>query len=75
MVYLLLERATKLLEVKALAQAQQADQEWLQQTFRAAAENHIANHLLSWSNDKHIQQWSNTLKTYVYPTLAEVIHD
>lgn len=40
----LAERATKLLEVKALALVQKADQERLQKTFRAAAESHVANH-------------------------------
>lgn len=42
-----------------------------QHTFRAAAESHIANHRAGWSNCKHIQQWSNTFKTYVYPKIGD----
>ena len=42
-----------------------------QRTFRAAAESHVANQKTGWSNGKHIQQWSNTLKTYVYPKIGD----
>lgn len=66
----LAEREAERLKAHVTARAQQIDQERLQQTFRAAAESHIANHSPSWSNDKHIQQWSNTLKTYVYPKIG-----
>src|SRR3546814_9951842 len=27
---------------------------------------------LSWRNDKHRQQWKNTLATYVYPVIGEL---
>jgi integrase len=34
------------------------------------AEAYIATHEAGWSNAKHIQQWTNTLKTYVYPKIG-----
>jgi integrase len=39
-------------------------------TFKQCAEAYIAAHESSWRNAKHRQQWTNTLETYVYPTLG-----
>jgi integrase len=36
-------------------------------TFSAAAEAYIDAHKSSWSNPKHVQQWTNTLTTYAGP--------
>lgn len=41
-------------------------------TFRAVAEAYIAANEASWRNDKHRQQWRNTLATYVYPVMGEL---
>lgn len=41
-------------------------------TFRAVAEAYIAANEGSWRNDKHRQQWRNTLSTYVYPIIGEL---
>lgn len=41
-------------------------------TFKASAEAYIAAHEASWRNDKHRQQWRNTLKTYAYPKLGDI---
>jgi integrase len=41
-------------------------------TFKASAEAYIAAHEESWRNDKHRQQWRNTLNTYVYPTMGDI---
>lgn len=40
-------------------------------TFKAVAEAYIAANEGSWRNDKHRQQWRNTLATYVYPVMGE----
>lgn len=40
-------------------------------TFAEAAEQVHREHEASWSNAKHVAQWINTLKTYVYPSLGE----
>ena len=39
-------------------------------TFKQCAVGYIAAHEASWRNAKHRQQWTNTLETYVYPTLG-----
>lgn len=36
-------------------------------TFKQAAEAFITSHEAGWSNDKHREQWRNTLETYAYP--------
>jgi integrase len=41
-------------------------------TFRQAAEAYIRSHRDGWRNAKHAEQWSSTLKTYVYPTLGDL---
>jgi integrase len=39
-------------------------------TFDQCAEAYIAAHQISWKNDKHRQQWRNTLSTYVSPVFG-----
>ncbi|WP_175760199.1 tyrosine-type recombinase/integrase [Burkholderia anthina] len=41
-------------------------------TFREATEAFIRAHEPQWRNNKHVQQWVNTLKTYAYPVIGEV---
>jgi integrase len=41
-------------------------------TFKAVAEVYIGANEASWRNDKHRQQWRNTLATYVYPVMGEL---
>lgn len=41
-------------------------------TFKAVAEAYIATNETGWRNDKHRQQWRNTLATYVYPIMGEL---
>jgi integrase len=43
-------------------------------TFRECAERFIAQHEKTgaWANEKHRQQWKNTLTTYAYPTFGDV---
>lgn len=40
-------------------------------TFRKAAEEYIEANRPGWRNAKHIQQWENTLATYVYPVFGD----
>lgn len=35
--------------------------------FKACAESYIEAHRAGWKNEKHAEQWTNTLTTYVYP--------
>src|SRR6185369_1051881 len=41
-------------------------------TFKAVAEDYITANEDGWRNDKHRQQWRNTLSTYVYPVIGEL---
>lgn len=41
-------------------------------TFRDAGKAYIATHAPSWRNEKHQNQWENTLATYAYPTLGNI---
>jgi integrase len=41
-------------------------------TFEQCAEAYVAAHEVSWKNDKHRQQWRNTLTTYVSPVFGSV---
>lgn len=41
-------------------------------TFKAVAEGYIGANAGSWRNDKHRQQWKNTLATYVDPVIGEL---
>lgn len=54
----------------ALAAAQAAEVARI--TFKAVAEAYIGTNEGSWRNDKHRQQWKNTLATYVYPVIGEL---
>ncbi len=41
-------------------------------TFAECREKYIKAHSPGWSNPKHVQQWTNTLKTYAEPTLGKL---
>ena len=41
-------------------------------TFAAAAEKYIAANKSSWRNDKHQDQWRNTLTTYAFPVIGDL---
>ncbi len=64
----LAERQQKAAEALAAAQAAQI----AGITFKAVAEAYIAANEGSWRNDKHRQQWRNTLATYVYPVMGDL---
>lgn len=40
-------------------------------TFRQAATQYIDTHETSWRNDKHVQQWRNTIETYANPKIGQ----
>ena len=49
--------------------AARAIEEW---TFKRCAEAYIESHRSAWTNDKHAQQWENTLATYAYPKIGSM---
>lgn len=42
-------------------------------TFREAALTFIAENKAGWKNPKHVQQWENTLATYVFPLIGDTL--
>lgn len=64
----LAERQREAAEAASAAQAAQV----AGITFKHVAEAHIAANEGSWRNDKHRQQWRNTLATYVYPVIGDL---
>jgi len=52
---------------------QQIDEKALDWTFRRCAEAYIKAKAPGWRNEKHGQQWVNTLATYVYPTIGDLL--
>ena len=61
------ERQRKTAEDRAAEQAA----EIAAVTFKSVAETYIATNEASWRNEKHRQQWRNTLARYVYPVMGE----
>jgi integrase len=55
---------------EALAAAQAAKMAGI--TFKDVAKAYIAANEGIWRNDKHRQQWRNTLATYVYPVIGDL---
>lgn len=41
-------------------------------TFRACAEAYVNAHKTGWRNAKHRDQWTSSLRTYVYPTIGDL---
>ena len=41
-------------------------------TFKMAADRYIAAHEAGWRNQKHQEQWQNTLRDYVHPALGSL---
>jgi integrase len=39
-------------------------------TFKVASQRYLKVHETGWKNEKHRQQWRNTLRDYAYPTLG-----
>lgn len=48
-------------------------QQRAQKTFRQCATAFIDRKSVEWSNAKHVQQWTNTLETYAYPLIGELL--
>jgi len=42
-------------------------------TFKETAAAYMATHETGWKNAKHAQQWRNTLETYAYPVMGDLL--
>lgn len=52
---------------------QQIEEKAMQWTFRSCAEAYIKLRAPGWRNSKHASQWANTLETYAYPTIGDML--
>ena len=52
---------------------QQLEEKAMRWTFRRCAEAYIAAKSPGWRNAKHATQWVNTLETYAYPTIGNLL--
>jgi integrase len=52
---------------------QQIEEKAMRWTFRSCAEAYIAAKAPGWRNAKHGEQWKNTLATYAYPSIGELL--
>ena len=64
--------AQRLVNRQSIVQAQ-LEEKAMQWTFRACAEAYIKAKSPGWKNVKHASQWTNTLETYVYPTIGDML--
>lgn len=64
--------AQRLVNRQSIVQAQ-LEEKAMQWTFRACAEAFIKAKSPGWKNVKHASQWTNTLETYVYPTIGDML--
>ena len=64
--------AQRLVNRQSIVQAQ-LEERAMQWTFRACAEAYIKAKSPGWKNVKHASQWTNTLETYVYPTVGDML--
>ena len=60
------------LEIAAALAADTQAQKVASVTFKAAADTYICSNEVNWRNDKHKQQWKNTLATYAYPLIGDL---
>jgi integrase len=58
------------LEARNAARVEQKLEEAKAVPFEDCGEKYIAAHKAGWKNQKHAEQWTNTLKTYVYPLIG-----
>jgi integrase len=58
------------IEARNLRRSQQLLKDAKAITFRACAEQYIADNKVAWRNGKHRAQWKSTLETYAYPVIG-----
>lgn len=64
--------AQRLVNRQSIVQAQ-LEEKAMHWTFRACAEAFIKAKSPGWKNVKHASQWINTLETYVYPSIGDML--
>ena len=64
--------AQRLVNRQSIVQ-EQLEEKAMQWTFRACAEAYIKAKSPGWKSAKHAAQWPNTLATYAYPTIGDLL--
>lgn len=59
-------------ESRIIRTARIEDNEMANKTFRDCAEEYIPTRLAELQNEKHKQQWRNTIETYAYPSIGKL---
>jgi integrase len=67
-----LEQGKDPIEVKRLAEREEAAKKARAMSFKECAEAFVAAHEPGWKNAKHRAQWRSTLATYLYPKFGSV---
>lgn len=58
------------IEARNAARVEQQLEEAKAVLFEDCGDRYVAAHKAGWKNQKHIDQWTSTLKTYVYPVIG-----
>jgi hypothetical protein len=69
----LLDAGTDPIERRRAARSALLAQQASAKTFKQCARDYIDAKSPEWSNDKHAQQWTNTLETYAHPVLGGML--
>ena len=68
---ILIDKGRNPVEFRAEQKQEQARAREKRKSFKDCAEMYLKHRLKSLSNDKHKQQWCNTLEAYVYPIIGD----
>lgn len=71
--YKLVRAGSDPIEVRQRANSEATQRRAKALTFRQCAEAYIAQQHAHWTNEKHAQQWENTLATYAYPRIGHLM--
>jgi len=69
---LLLDEGKNPLEVRKLSKIIETEVESTPKTFKDFASEWLEDHKYAWQNEKHRDQWINTLSTYAFPIIGDM---
>ena len=69
---LLLDEGKNPLEVRKLSKIAETEKESTPKTFKEFASEWLEDHKYAWQNEKHRDQWANTLSSYAFPIIGDM---
>ncbi|MEI6572565.1 MAG: integrase arm-type DNA-binding domain-containing protein [Alphaproteobacteria bacterium] len=69
---LLLDEGKNPLEMRKFSKIVEREEEKTLKTFKEFASEWLEDHQYSWQNEKHRDQWANTLSTYAFPIIGDM---